>query len=803
MKRLLSCSLAWLFLLGLVHAQLPDTVLIDFGNTPSPAPWNQVSDPVAGSVADLLLSDGTNSGISLLIDDAFNNINLNGTTTPKPQVGLPGSATGDSFFGNVGSFGGQTQPTARLVLGGLSATTAYDFLIFASRMGVGDNREAQYVLQGAANDTVYLDAANNDSLVALANGIFPAADGTIRLLVSPGPNNTNGTGFYYLGAVRLSYLLTSVDTVQVDFGNTPSLGGWNNVSDPVAGTVANMITSQGLNSGIALEIDDAFNNINTNGTTTPDSALHLPGTATGDSFFGNVGSFGGQTQPTAGLRLSGLDKARTYSFSLFASRMGVGDNRETRYVLTGADSDTLLLDASNNDSLAVSVAGVKPNGAGEIRIDMGPGPNNTNGTGFYYLGALRMTYLVPQEAEPQPEELTLLAPTGGERWESGKSVQIRWKSTNVLSLAIEFSDDLGQTWAVLDTVPGFGGAFAWTVPGDTSGECLVRLTASQLSVTSDSAFSIVQDNGRDCHIVVLGSSTAAGTGSSTADSAWVNRYRNELYRRDTDFRVTNLAQGGFTTYNILPTGTTIPTGVNQTINALRNITYALTLDPDGIIINMPSNDAANGYPVAAQLTNYEVILAATGDSVPVWICTPQPRDFGADLVKEQIQLDLRDSTFARFDTFAIDFWTGLANSDNEPEPAYDSGDGIHLNDAGHLILFQRVMGAGIPAVLQAEKTGTTSLFETTEWLTGLVVVPNPLEGRGSLQFSAKRGGVVSVHLLDLSGRQIDTVWAGQVAAGQTELPLELPALASGWYLLELRSGFGEAPGQRFVKLLVR
>ena len=30
------------------------------------------------------------------------------------------------------------------------------------------------------------------------------------------------------------------------------------------------------------------------------------------------------------------------------------------------------------------------------------------------------------------------------------------------------------------------------------------------------------------HVVILGSSTAAGTGPSTSDSAWVNRYRAYL-----------------------------------------------------------------------------------------------------------------------------------------------------------------------------------------------------------------------------------------------------------------------------------
>lgn len=53
-------------------------------------------------------------------------------------------------------------------------------------------------------------------------------------------------------------------------------------------------------------------------------------------------------------------------------------------------------------------------------------------------------------------------------------------------------------------------------------------------------------------VVVLGSSTAAGSGASTADSAWVNRYRVTITNINPNNSVINLGVGGKTTYNIMP-----------------------------------------------------------------------------------------------------------------------------------------------------------------------------------------------------------------------------------------------------------
>lgn len=806
MKKITTQLLVFLLLFisfPLLRAAEPDTVLIDFGNDLSPAPWNNVTNARTDTLADLLTSNGLNSGISLVVSDSFNNINTTGTNMPDPSLDLPSTATGDSFFGNVGTFGGQQQPTGGVTLSGLNTATAYHFSIFASRTGVNDNRETQYTVTGSTVAIVTLDAANNTSLIAEVTGMLPAANGTITILAEPGPNNTNGTGFYYLGAIRMDYVPMQNNDINIDFGNSTTAGAWNNISDQNTGTVADLITSTGLNSGIAVAITDDFNGINNSGTTTPDPALNLPSTASDDSFFGNTATFGGQIQPTAELQFSNLDTATAYSFTIFASRMGVSDNRETQYTVSGKTTVVVTLDVANNDSLAAVVNAILPNMNGTISILAEPGPNNTNGSGFYYLGALRMSY-TSEVQEPQPESLTLIAPSGGEIWEVGKDATIRWESANVISLAIEYSTDNGQTWTGVDTVAGFDQQYTWTIPNDTSSLSLVKVSGLQVTDQSENTFSIVEDNGLDCHIVVLGSSTAAGTGPSSSDSAWVNRYRNYLTNRNTDFVVTNLAQGGFVTYNILPTGTTIPTGVNQTINTARNITQALSLDPDAIIINLPSNDAANSYPVADQLANYDLILAAANaDTVPVWVATPQPREFSGNAARIQIQLDMIDSTYARFGDFAIDFWTGLGDSTSAPDPAYDSGDGVHLNDAGHKILFDRVIGAGVDAYLFDAKQNTSSIEDARKLFGDFRVAPNPMSQKAIIQFLLQEPMEIEIVLFDIQGRRVQSIENGRLLPGNQEIAFDSKGLPSGLYFCRIEGQKNGKKTSLTTKILIR
>ncbi len=561
------------------------------------------------------------------------------------------------------------------------------------------------------------------------------------------------------------------DTILVDLGEVPSASPWNNVGSPTTGSVDGLLNQYGATTPYNLAITDVFNNINLDGTQSPDPALGMPASATGDSFFGNVATFGGQEQPTAAVTFSNLNTDYLYTFEIFCSRTA-SDNRETQFDLQGATTDVGYVNAASNTS-ELAVVSAMPAGDGTITITASPGPNNTNGSGFYYMGAIRMIY--PQDETIEPEAF-VVEPNGGEYWQVGRDdVELRWKNTTQTDATIEYSTDNGSSWSTIGTYGPLETITLWTVPDDVSMECLVRITADGIQDESDAVFEITDDEAT-CPIVVLGSSTAAGTGASQPDSAWVNKYRAEIYQNDTRYPIINLGVGGYTTYHILPTGTPIPDGVNVTINPERNVTKALTYDPAAIIINMPSNDAANNFPLEDQMANFQLIVetAAAGGAIS-YVCTTQPRNF-TNPGQITLQEAVRDAIFDMYGEFAIDFWNGVATDEGTIMPSLDSGDGIHLNDMGHDILYSRVIDKQLDTLCNAISTDIPSL----EFNNAVVsMYPNPFSSSINLAFTAKTPGIIEVAFHDILGRNLYTYKRGFTSGAQVleimpNLPKDMP-----------------------------
>ncbi|MFC6999142.1 T9SS type A sorting domain-containing protein [Rufibacter roseus] len=207
---------------------------IDFGpdNQMSAAPWNNVTNAKTGSVADLLNSEGQPTGLTITVTDPFNSWNLNGVTADD-TLGIPYSASRESFYGNVGLFNGGEFPFASVTLSNLDVTKAYSFAFFASRADVNDNRETLYTVEGHTTETATLNATRNVSRMARVSNIKPKEDGTIIIAVEPGPNNNNGSKFYYLSAMRISYSNT-VAGISPDI----SAGKINVYPNPAVGSVA-------------------------------------------------------------------------------------------------------------------------------------------------------------------------------------------------------------------------------------------------------------------------------------------------------------------------------------------------------------------------------------------------------------------------------------------------------------------------------------------------------------------------------------------------------------------------------------
>lgn len=185
-------------------------------------------------------------------------------------------------------------------------------------------------------------------------------------------------------------------------------------------------------------------------------------------------------------------------------------------------------------------------------------------------------------------------------------------------------------------------------------------------------------NALGTRVVVLGSSTAAGTGASTGQG-WVDLLHNYLLAQVPNHQIFNLAVGGYTTRDVLATG-----------NANHNITRALALNPSVILVNLPSNDVAKGISDEESMDNFVTLKeAADAAGVPIYFTTTQPRNFST-LSKRQRLSAQAAQIKTLFAPNVIDIYGELADSNQRIKPQYGSGDGIHLNNVGHAFILEEV-----------------------------------------------------------------------------------------------------------------
>jgi len=196
-------------------------------------------------------------------------------------------------------------------------------------------------------------------------------------------------------------------------------------------------------------------------------------------------------------------------------------------------------------------------------------------------------------------------------------------------------------------------------------------------------------------IVVLGSSTAAGIGPNDPNNAWVARYQAFLATQFPNVTVVNLAVGGQTTFEVQPTGYVPPANRPAPVEG-KNITAALRLNPSAIVVNLPSNDQANNYPLTEQLENYDRLANSAREAhVALWVSTSQPRNFNESAQVDDL-MEARDAILEKFAPRALDFWTPFASPNGFIKATYNAGDGTHLNDAAHALLATIVESAQIP-----------------------------------------------------------------------------------------------------------
>jgi lysophospholipase L1-like esterase len=126
-------------------------------------------------------------------------------------------------------------------------------------------------------------------------------------------------------------------------------------------------------------------------------------------------------------------------------------------------------------------------------------------------------------------------------------------------------------------------------------------------------------------------------------------------------------------------------------NTSHNIDAALAQGIRLVLIGYPSNDTAYGFSASETVRNHKwIAYTAAQKGVPSIVISSQPQ--------RGVPSAWAAATFADIDKGLADFFgpcfvevrTALGMPDNTLNPAYDSGDGQHLNDAGHRVVHDRM-----------------------------------------------------------------------------------------------------------------
>lgn len=194
---------------------------------------------------------------------------------------------------------------------------------------------------------------------------------------------------------------------------------------------------------------------------------------------------------------------------------------------------------------------------------------------------------------------------------------------------------------------------------------------------------------RPALVVILGSSTAAGRGADPLDSAWAYRIQDVVNNNRLKAKFIDLAKLGLSTYEAMPNGYSVVNRPDPDTSA--NITKALKLKPNLVILSFPSNDIADDCSGIEIMHNYSVIVHMLDSAkVQYIIVGDQPRNFPTYNQRYR-EKTLNDTIKNTYGIHVNDIFGQLSTSSYMINPVYSAGDGIHLNNRGHAFIMSATL----------------------------------------------------------------------------------------------------------------
>jgi large repetitive protein len=129
--------------------------------------------------------------------------------------------------------------------------------------------------------------------------------------------------------------------------------------------------------------------------------------------------------------------------------------------------------------------------------------------------------------------INIIAPSGGEYWNSGQVDTIRWSSTGVTNARIDYTTNNGTAWITITaSTPSSSGFYNWTIPNTPSTNCKVKISDANdttINSTSTNVFTISsepqgtwqsvitpRENGNNFQSLIFGQSPLATDGIDLA-----------------------------------------------------------------------------------------------------------------------------------------------------------------------------------------------------------------------------------------------------------------------------------------------
>ena len=178
--------------------------------------------------------------------------------------------------------------------------------------------------------------------------------------------------------------------VKLNFGaDHTSDPTWNDIT-PAMRTYTSIVDSNMNPTGILVTFTGEFTGANKNGATYTTTKMLMPADVSSSALWGYAaGKFGsGGPRQSATLRLSHLNPELEYEFTIFSSREGCQDFRQTSFILQGEDTQADALPSARNASETATIKGARPTADGQITLTVMPGSYNTSPNLFYYLNAM-------------------------------------------------------------------------------------------------------------------------------------------------------------------------------------------------------------------------------------------------------------------------------------------------------------------------------------------------------------------------------------------------------------------------------